>query len=94
MTAARVTADRAGRVKGAARPIVTGRGSRIRAASRCAAYPCPAGGACPAAIAATADSRPARSAGTSAASPVSASMPSGTVTLIHSGKATVILNST
>jgi hypothetical protein len=89
VSVARVTAERDGRVNGAASPIVTGRGSRSLAASRWAAYPCPARGAWPAAIAATADNRPARSAGTSAPIPVSASMPSGTAMLIHSGTETV-----
>src|SRR6185437_13339611 len=84
-TAARVTAVRAGRANGAARPRLTGRGSRSRAASRCTAYPRPAPGARPAAIAVTADSRPARSAGPRAASRVMASMPAGARTSAHSG---------
>src|ERR1700733_167892 len=49
--AARLTAVRAGRANGAARPRPTGRGRGSRAASRCAAYPRPAAGARPAASA-------------------------------------------
>jgi hypothetical protein len=47
-----VTAERAGLENGAASPIVTGRGSASRPASRCGAYPRLARGACPAVIAA------------------------------------------
>ncbi len=83
--AARLTRVRAGRANGAARPMPTGRGRRSRAASRYAAYPRPAFGARPAAMAWVADSSPARSAGPSAASPVSASIPAGARTDAHHG---------
>ena len=83
--AARLTVVRAGRANGAARPRPAGRGSRSRAASRCAAYPRPVRGARPAAIAWAAGSRPARSAGPSAASTVSASIPAGATTDAHQG---------
>ena len=80
-----MTADRAGRENGAASPVATDSGTPSCAASRYATTPRPARGACPAVIAATAGSHPARTAGTAAATPASASMPSGTVRLIHSG---------
>jgi len=83
--AARVTTVRAGRANGAARPSPTGRGSLSRVAIRCAAYPRPARGARPAAIASAADSRPARSAGPKAARAVSASIPAGATTEAHHG---------
>ena len=88
-----VAADRAGRVNGAASPAVTGRGSGSRPASRWAAGPGPARGAWPAVMAWTARSRPARTAGTRAASPVSVSIPAGTTILIQTGMATVTRNS-
>ena len=84
-TAASVTAVRAGRANGAARPRPAGLGSRSRAASRCAAYPRPARGARPAAIASAADSRPARSAGPNPASSTSANIPAGAMTEAHQG---------
>src|SRR5690349_15200382 len=93
MIVARVAADRAGRVNGAARPAVTGRGSGSRPASRWAARPGPVRGAGPAVIAWTAESRPARRAGSRAASPASASIPAGTAILIQKETATVTLNS-
>ena len=83
--AARVTRVRAGRANGAARPRPTGRGRRSRAASRCMAYPRPAFGARPAAMACVADSRPARSAGVNAASTVRISIPAGARTDAHHG---------
>ena len=82
--AASVTAVRAGRANGAARPRPAC-GSRSRAASRCAAYPRPARGARPAAIASAADSRPARSAGPNPASSTSANIPAGAMTEAHQG---------
>jgi hypothetical protein len=90
---ASVAADREGRLNGAASPAVTGRGNGSLPASRCAASPCPARGAWPAVIAWTAESRPARTAGTRAASPVSPSIPAGTVMVIQRGTATVTLKS-
>src|SRR6516164_2435781 len=85
--AARVTIVRLGRANGPASPIVTGRGSRARPSSRCAAYPCAGRGARPVAIACTALIRPARSASSSAVSPARPSMASGTATSTHTGTA-------
>ena len=81
-----VTAVRAGRPNGSASPIVTARGSGSRAASRCAARPWPARGARPAVIAVTALNRPARRAGSSAASPVSAHSSAGAPAATPAGR--------
>jgi hypothetical protein len=66
--ATKVTTVRSGRANGAARPSATGRGThRSLPSSRCASHPCRPLGAAPTAMARAADRRPARSAGTSAA---------------------------
>ena len=80
-------------MNGAASPAVTGRGSGSLPASRCATCPCPARGACPVVIACTAGRRPARIAGTRAASAVSASIAAGAAMVIQTGMATVTLKS-
>ena len=84
-TAESVSRLRPGRANGAARPIETERGSGSRPSSRWARYPRPTRGARPVAIAATGLSRPARSAGISAARPARLQMPAGTARSTQTG---------
>ncbi len=74
--AAMVSSVRPGRANGWPRPMLTGRGSRVPPRTRWTCSPRPVRGALPALIARAAESRCARSAGTSAVSRTSAGMPS------------------
>jgi len=82
-TASSMATVRTGCAKGVARPYVTARGSGSRPAARWAHWPRPVRGARPTAMASTVRSRPARSAGTSAAIPTTSSAAVGTRRSTH-----------
>lgn len=81
-------ADRAGRVKAAPKPKLTGLGSGVAASHRRARCPRPARGARPRLIACTDESRPTRNAGANAAIETTVINANTTVTSIHSGRST------
>lgn len=79
-TATSVTAVRAGRANGVPSPYRTGNGSGVPAIARRIRYPRPVPGARPTLIACVAGSRPARVAGSTAASAMRAGMPTAAAT--------------